>query len=141
MKVKEFIIRNSDQLGALVIFFTFLILGIVLGFAISPHFTLLYLVGVVNLVMMAILDLTYVCFCPNCKEYPSTKRDRFCRLCGGLTEIRRKRIKICLNGHRVEDEKDKYKRCPKCGVALLYIESKVGQPIQEWLFLWMSGHY
>lgn len=119
MKVKEFIIRNSDPPAALAIFFILLSLGTVLGFTINPHLALLSFVGVaiIIIVMIAFSDLTYICFCPNCRENFS-KRDRFCRKCGSPTEIRRKLQKICGNGHRVADEKDEYKRCPKCGEAL-----------------------
>ena len=90
-------------------------------------FWLIAIPGVLAYPGWIILNRGWICVCSNCgKEYYLEPDERYCSRCGSPTSIKRKirKMKICPSGHKIEDEWDSHRMCPKCGGLLQLFESE-----------------
>jgi hypothetical protein len=116
--MKNFAMRHTALLG-FVIYGGFITLGMVASNIYHNNwFFLLYIPALLGLLGGLFLNGLWICVCPSCGEKNLNKNNRCCPKCGKPTLIRRKLRKICPNSHKIYDESDSYKNCPKCGKFL-----------------------
>lgn len=129
---KEFFIRNSSITNAVIVLMPFLGLATATGFTISRHLFVVFMVPYVIIFgYMAYYDLSYINACTHCADKGMDKKERFCRTCGEPTLVRKKLEKICLSGHRQEDEYNRYSKCHKCGQAMEYDSGEALKPVNN----------
>ena len=117
-EMKDFAMRHAFALG-FVIYGGFMTLGVVAANIYHNNwFFLLFIPALLGLFGWLIFERIWICICPSCEEKILDKTESYCSKCGSHTLIRKRSRKICPNGHKIDDEWNCYKNCPKCGKFL-----------------------
>jgi len=121
--MKNFAMRHGMVLSWVILWGSIILASVAATIYDNDWFFLLYIPAILEFFGWIIFDQRWICVCPSCGEKVLNKTESYCPKCGKPTLIRRKLRKICPNGHKIDDEFDRYKNCPKCGKPLQPIET------------------